>query len=130
MTILNQEQLENVYQIISPNCNPKFLLEKFFPEAEFGDIDKWVDVHSKAVNGILALSRDDSIIYNNSKPITTHSQEKYGTVSLWWLIVFCSNYLHPHCIPTGEQIAIPSLVTINSYLTVANTGLSGKTIII
>ncbi len=128
-SITTQEQLDAVYKILSPNCVPQYLLNRYFPEADYGDDTKWVDLHNKLIMNLLKLPRDGELLYQNSKPITTHSQQFYGTTSLWWLIIACSDYVHPHCIPTNSTIKVPVLNIINSYLSKdINTGLSGKII--
>lgn len=131
MAILTKQQLEEVYSILSPNYSSQYLLEQYFPVADYGDENKWVDIHNKLIMNLLKLPRQGSLLYNNAKPVTTHSYSYYGTVSLWWLIIYCSDYVHPHCIPNNTIIKVPLLNVVSSYLSNdVDTGLSGKTIII
>lgn len=131
MTINNEDQLNAAYRLLSPNFTPQYLINKYFPEADYGNEHKWVDLHSNLVMNLLKLPREGELIYHNAKPVTTHSQIYYNTVSLWWLIVACSDYVHPHCIPTNTLIKVPVLNVISSYLSKdVNVGLSGKIITI
>ena len=123
---------DNIYRFLSTAFSSKALLENFFPEAIYGDDTKWIDLFSPQFDKLMKLPRTTTFIYNNSVPITTHSAKQYRTTSFWWLLVACSEHIHPHQIPTNTVIAIPSLNDILSSLTTEEVykGLRGKVVTI
>jgi len=130
MASIDQTRQDNIYKLLSSNVAVKFLIEEFFPEADYGNENIWIDVHDKKVMSLLKLPRNGLLTYNNSKSLTTHSNEAYGTTTLWWLIVMCSDYLHPHEIPTGTLIALPVLSDIQSAFKEIYTGLRNQVVTI
>src|ERR1051325_8441577 len=103
----DEARQQALYEMFSTNIGFKYLIEQFFGEISDAN-GKWIDIHDKRVMKILSLPRNGIIIYNNSIPVTTHSSKAYGTTSLWWLIVACSDYTHGHEIPTNTEIRIPT----------------------
>lgn len=103
---------EALYRVLSTNSNPQFLLEKLIPKLEYADGSVWIDPMHPQFERFLSLPRLNQFEYNSSMPITTQSFQIYGTTSLWWLILCCSEAVHPHCIPNKAVILVPTAQAI------------------
>lgn len=126
------EDLENAYQFFSTFRHPDFTLEKMLGSEIGEDGEGWIDPFHPNITAILSLPRTIRIEYDGSTPLTTVSKNTYGNTSLWFLIQACSDYLHPHQIPKGAIILIPSSDAVVSYLkqTTEIKGNQGKVILI
>jgi len=116
------------YPIISSQVSTKFLIAQFFEALEYENDQYWLNIHDKRVEALIGLPRLGRLQYDTSMPVTTNCFDFYGTTSLWWLVVLCSEYTHPHEIPTGTTINLPTLTTIQSNFEKALTGLRNKVV--
>lgn len=130
MTEQNQT-LEVSYQFFSTNSHSSFRFSELLA-TYIGEDDKaWVDPLDPDFMNLLKLPRTIRFEYSG-KPLTTVSQNVYGNSSLWFLILCCTPYYHPHQIPRGEIISVPSVDVLLAYFknTAENKGDQGKIIII
>jgi hypothetical protein len=113
-----------VYTSIATYTAPDVLLQNLL-EGNSGLITPF----GKKFTSILQLPRPIRVEYSNSKPVTTLSFEIWGTTALWPVIVACSDYIHPHEIPTGEVFYVPDVNGIISIIkSDSKESLSGKVI--
>lgn len=127
---MSNEDTETTYQYFSTLRHPSFTLEKMLGSEVGEDGEVWIDPFNPNIMEMLSLPRTVRINYDGSTPVTTISKRIYGNTSLWFLIVACSDYLHPHQIPKGHIIMVPSGDAVVSYLkdTTENKGNQGKVI--
>lgn len=78
---------------------------------------------------LLKLPRVVEYTYRGES-ITYASYKVFRTTSLWFLVVACSGYLHPHQIPRNAIINLPSVQSILTAIQAKVESNVGKTIII
>lgn len=125
-------ELEPVYRVLSSHSHPDFRLGSLAQSYTGADGQSWIDPMSPNLVKLLNLPRTDRYVYAKRKPLTTVSFEVYGNTSLWFLILSCTDYIHPHQIPIGEVILLPSVTAVGALLkeTTDKKGLQGKLVII
>lgn len=123
--------LEASYQFFSTNSHSSFRFEHLLASYTGEDDKAWVDPLDPDFMNLLKLPRTVRFEHK-SEPLTTVSQKIYGNTSLWFLILCCTPYYHPHQVPRGEIIIVPSVDVLLSYFkdTTENKGDRGKVIII
>lgn len=116
-------------QELSPDYDPQRARTNFMAivgPRKFGD-KNWIDpLDPKLLRLLQGRIPYREIIYAKKKPLTTISMEVYMTSSLWWLILMMNGYLHPHDIPDGATLKIPSLTFIQKRMTVVQQTNKGK----
>lgn len=112
----DEETQKIYYKLLSTQSTFNYLIQQYFDIADFDEDQQWINIHSPKVMSLLRLPRTLPATFNNSIPVTTQSNKLYGTTSLWWLIIMCSDYVHPSCIPTGTIIMLPTAEQIQSQL--------------
>jgi hypothetical protein len=122
-----EEEIEAQFRFLSTQTNKNFRFESLLSSyvTKFG---MWVDPCHPKVMKMLEAPRTQIIIYDNAYPITSYSVDMYGTSNLWHLIVSCSGFLHPHCIPRGHTFKVPTYQTIVNVMKEKQESLRGKVI--
>lgn len=77
-------------------------------------LHSWVDALHPNMNFKFKKQDYKLVTYRRSIPLTTMSQEVYGTTSLWWLILRVNGVMHPDELNDGERLKVPSLDAIKS----------------
>lgn len=116
-------------QELSPDHDPQMSRSEFMAVVgprSFND-KSWIDPLDSRLTRILSGRIPyTEIKYAKKKPLTTISMEFYRTTSLWWIILRMNGYLHPHDIPDGASLKLPSLRYIQSRLTTVTRSNKGK----
>lgn len=125
-----KEATENFIAFLSSKSYPDFRLDNVFDiYMDYLTNDYWIDPASPKFVQFLKLPRTVEYKHDGSA-VTSISFKLYGTTSLWWLIISCSPYLHPHQIPTGEIIMLPDFMSIRTLVKEVVESNIGKEIII
>lgn len=94
----------------------KRLLDLFYePESKYNK--DWIDPLSSPMRRILKLNKAQMqrVIYAGT-PISTLSQQVYGTVSLWYVILMINGYCHPQEVERGATLYLPSRQQLDGIL--------------
>lgn len=79
----------------------------------------WIDPLSREMRSLLRLdkSKMQRMVYTNQR-ITSLAYDLYGNTSLWYPILLINGYCHPHEIPSGAVLYLPTLSDLNTILRV------------
>ena len=115
---------KTIYPNIASSSVPDLLLSEFLATEDYQ-----ISPFSKKFQKLLELPRPLRLEYLTLTPVTTYSYQIWGTSSLWYLIVACSDYNHPHEIPSKTLIYVPTLQSILGVIkTESSNSLAGKVI--
>lgn len=91
--------------------------------------DGWINPCDPKFIKLLKLPRSIEYIHFGDS-LTSVSGMYYKTTSLWYLVLACSGYLHPHQIPRNTSIFLPTRMNVLTALEEQPETNVGKTIII
>lgn len=119
-----QFNLEAAHKYISSGVNQDLRLSSVIrPE------NGWVNPCDVKFVKLLKLPRPIEYVHFGDA-LTAVSGMYYRTTSLWYLVLACSGYLHPHQIPRNTTIHLPTRVSVMTALEEQPKSNVGKTIII
>ena len=92
--------------------------------------EDWVDPLTPRMLSILEQLKKDCVqyAYVDGRPLTTISQELYGTTSAWWVILYINGYMHPDEISSGASLKVPSPEIIQLFLQSTKVNNIGQTV--
>lgn len=117
---------------MSTTYDPTFSREKRM-EPVYSDRYKepgWVDPLDPRIQRILTGNISYDVYSYRSEPLTTISYKYYNTTTLWWVIMMFNGFLHPHDIPSGTQLRIPSLAALQPAFTAPVSSIKGRVVTI
>lgn len=101
--------LNSLKEQLSTNYAEEFTRSNFMAEVP-SELDgtNWIDPLDPRLIAIFKEQTPYEEYKYSSESITTLSYQFYSTTSLWWLILMFNGFLHPHDIPPGYALKIPS----------------------